>query len=397
MIDYAAIERDYHLKDIVEQALGPGERSGGWVRYRCPFHEDHSPSFIVGDKVCSCRAGCDMLGQEWANVITFVAAFYKLPGRKAAAEWLTGKQQPTSIEKQRQYQREQPPPDAPLPWWEVESAYQNKQVAEPFFTGRGLRASTMDSHWLGAKLLYPKMVDLPGYGAYKTYITRYAIPDIFNGKVRSIELRRDDAKARAMLRDGFIATDKLDAMRQKLAKTRPLDAVSDEELLDAFFGAKYVRVKGGIRKDLVFNLERLMQVQPDGDVLLRHYPYVLVHEGRIKAMAMEDACDDPAYGYPSVAAKAAHGLANVTIAVKEIVVVQDRDTSRKDLRTGQLVNAGEMIARNTLIASGRTLGVNARIILPPEGFRDADEVVRAGLAHEWMATHGLSPVKWKGA
>ncbi len=37
----------FDLIALIERDLGPGKRSGRWTLWRCPFHDDHHPSFAV--------------------------------------------------------------------------------------------------------------------------------------------------------------------------------------------------------------------------------------------------------------------------------------------------------------------------------------------------------------
>lgn len=393
MSSISQIKELYPLRETVARLIGDRLAHHGVSAdlYHCPFHEDVlNPSFMVKDTWCSCQTGnCTINGKTWGDVVDFMLEYFRV-----TKVWQL-------MEKLNLALPDPPPRTTPIPkpepehnlltWDHVKRGTRHQSLAIPFFVGRGVKEPTIHIKWLG---LYPSCANkIKIDGVEHEFRTRrYTIPDIAFGQVRKIELRLDHARARedlALIDPNLVAkvAAKLEA---KLGKFPTPD-----QLTEVFFGGRYTRVGGGIKKELIFNVERLVQrITYEGTqgFFTPDLPYILVHEGAFKALAMEDACDDTAFGYPSISCHAAGGLAAATAAVKDIVIVQDNDVD-KVRPDGVVVNPGREYAQRALEAIGRRHGV--RIISPPPDFNGADDVVKGGMVHEWMSKNGIEPVKLK--
>ena len=385
------IKDTYPLRETVERFAGANlaKRSDGYDLYYCPFHNDiYHASFVVKDGYCRCLTECKINGKEWGDVVDFLMEILKVKRVYQLAEKLN-MQLPTPppkvlISKEKE-------PDKPLEWWHVQKGVKHQVEALPFFASRGLREDTVKLHHLGLYPSHPgEKFEIDG-AVFQFTCKRYTIPDVAFGKVRKIELRLDPESADETIQlMNPSVRDKICAQFEQ--KTgRSADAT---HLRDIIFGGKYTRVWGGIRRELIGNVERVMRrIEHDGQTgwFSPDLPYVIFNEGAIKALALEDAAADAQYGYPAIYGHAPEGLGSLH-GVREIIIVQDNDPD-KQKKDGTWFNPGYEYALKALEMTRRRLGQGVRIISPPEGFNGADDVVKAGLAHEWLNSHGLEPIK----
>lgn len=86
--DFAEVKQRYPLQDMVERAGVRLKRSGAnRLQGRCPFHEDHTPSFFVSvDRQRFVCYGCKV----WGDVLDFVRLHEHLATATEACAWLTG-------------------------------------------------------------------------------------------------------------------------------------------------------------------------------------------------------------------------------------------------------------------------------------------------------------------
>lgn len=357
------------------------KEAGSYEAYLCPFHDDRRASFIVYDNCCGCEAGCPVNGREWGDVLDFVMEYFSLHSWREVITTLTGElPEPPKHEKKAASK-----PARVLSWREIETIDRNIRFSTPYFLGRGLKAETIPSRHLGAYRSWPNTLTIGGQ-PYTFRAQRFAIPDIAFGRVRNIELRLDEA-------DAWQTYHALpDSLKEQLAEdiqraSREIPA--ERDLLYEIFGGKYCRVPGGIRSNLIFNAERVWK-RVEGGWFSPDMDYVLVHEGSLKALVTEDACDDEFY-YPSISAKGARGLSSL-VSVKEIIVVQDNepDKVRPD---GTKHNPGREYALKAVEMTGRRLGSGVRIIKAPDGLKAADDAVQAGIVHKWLGELGIEPVR----
>ncbi|MEJ5225349.1 MAG: CHC2 zinc finger domain-containing protein [Anaerolineales bacterium] len=68
------------LVTIIEHDLGPGQRKGDWLFWRCPFHADRNPSLGVKDGRYYCFA-CQASG----DAVDWLVQYRRLPMREALA------------------------------------------------------------------------------------------------------------------------------------------------------------------------------------------------------------------------------------------------------------------------------------------------------------------------
>lgn len=388
MITLSEAKALYPIRSTIEQIIPTHLRQRGtrYDLYLCPFHEDTTPSFWVTDSICHCEAGCSIAGRDYGDVLDFVRAYFDLRTWGEVITRLTG-------------DMPEPPPrrevpkivEKPLSWQDVRRGLSLQEDAISYFKGRGLKEATVRKWNLGKYASWPYKPLIEGK-SYTFSCGRYTIPDIAYGIVRNIELRLDDASALEQLR-GIDLSLKEAVAEYIQKKTGHLP--SEKDLLPHFFGGKYMRVPHGIRRNLIGNVERVLwRIEHDGQQgwFSPDMPYVLVHEGLLKALVTEDACDDEFY-YPSISAKGAPGLAALS-GVREIIIVQDNEPDKKR-PNGGIHNPGRDYAYRAVELTGRRLGQGVRIITAPEGLKAADDVVAAGKVHEWLARNGIEPVRRK--
>lgn len=369
MEDLDALKRQFPIQETVAMYLGPPASKGITWAWRCPFHDDHSPSFSVTPTRCICRSGCKIAGRQWGDVFDFVREYLGLRTLADAVRQLKGETAPPAVTREIPAE-----PERTVGWWDVKRLLQHQAEAIPYFISRGMTEASIKKYQLGAYTDWPWKTEL---SEERYYVRRFAIPDIAYGVVRNIELRRDDDDARTRL--------------QNIPAELRAQAGSEANQLDFFFGGKYVRVPGGVHRNLIYNAERVLKratVEGQQGWFSPDMDYVLVHEGGLKALVTEDA-GGPDYLFPSISAKGASGLAHL-YGVKRLIIVQDNEPD-KVRRNGTKFNPGAEYAQRSVEASGRRSGVE--IIKPPDGLKGADDVAMAGIVGQWLEQYNIRPVR----
>lgn len=76
------------LISMIEKDLGPGKRSGRWTLFRCPFHEDHTPSLAAtnGDGQRTPYWKCFTCGDKGGGPLQWLMEYRGLSWKDARAE-----------------------------------------------------------------------------------------------------------------------------------------------------------------------------------------------------------------------------------------------------------------------------------------------------------------------
>ena len=75
MIDTQRIKQLHNIVELIEADLGPGKKSGRWLMWRCPFHDDGTPSLVAtADNGRWHCFGCGKSG----DVITWMQEHHRL-------------------------------------------------------------------------------------------------------------------------------------------------------------------------------------------------------------------------------------------------------------------------------------------------------------------------------
>lgn len=152
MINVQTLKNQNPLLPLIEGDLGAGKKSGAWVMFRCPFHDDKTPSLGVREERFKCF-GCDAKG----DVIAYVMKRHNL-GFRAACEQLGAGNLPQAPA----HQHETAPKDAPPPdEWQIRALRvvaaaherllyaQEAARARAYLAGRGIGWDTWGTVWLG--------------------------------------------------------------------------------------------------------------------------------------------------------------------------------------------------------------------------------------------------------
>lgn len=376
------IRTDHPLREVVFEEISTrlAHRRGGYDKYYCPFHNDvHDPSFWVYENTCHCEAGCKINGKDYGDVFDFIAEYYHLSSFQAAAEKL-GKNLPIIVPN-RSY--EPKIVDDPVTMEEVVRLHMNAAEALAWFTMRGVTPFTVDEKLLGMRSNYRD------FYTFRTGLRRgekvwntsryYSIPNVTFGVVQYCKLRRDDQYSMDQLR--LIDPRLREEIREDIrlcaqALGRPGE-VSDELLMESVF-RRYPQLRHPLNANALFNTERVVRHTGNRVVEYIHLPYILIHEGEIKALVMEDCCDDPDYGYPSLSNKLDERVASAVRNVDRVIYVKDRSKDK---------TSSEVVERHRLWIP------RLEVIEAPEGLKAADDVVLAGQVHPWMSSFGIEPVR----
>lgn len=365
------LKQAYPLRQTIASLLGkPKIHKSDADYYPCPFHKDHSPSFVVYEHHCKCYANCPIHGREWGDLLDFLMEYWHMNTPQEVAEKLGQVQLVVNPVKKRALN----PSRHTLKMDDVMEGYTHVEDARTYFHQRGISDAQIDTHKLGIRTWSHKLNRSDFVMAQ-----RFTLPDIAYGMVRNIDLRLDEAKALQDLKSGLVDAKIISQVCDQY-KQEHGNFPSTPGLITLLFGPRYTQMLGGIQGGVIFNIEVAIQRHEDG-WFLPTLPYLLIHEGKFKAMAMQSL------GFPSISCKGASGLSHL-FNVRELIVVQDNepDKLRPD---GSSFNPGASFARHNLEATGRSSHV--RIIRPPQDFKGADDVVVAGAAIDWMAQEGIHP------
>jgi len=132
MNDIAALKENIDLTEIVEQALGPGKKTGRALMFMCPFHEDHkTPSLSVKKEFFHCF-GCG----EGGDVFTWLDKYQGM-SFKDALQFLGCD---TSIRITRREPRPPEPRQAPAADWQQLAAEVTRICKEQLWSPVGDKA-----------------------------------------------------------------------------------------------------------------------------------------------------------------------------------------------------------------------------------------------------------------
>ncbi len=113
----------------------------------------------------------------------------------------------------------------------------------------------------------------------------------------------------------------------------------------------------------------------------------MVVEGGIDAHSLESATDEA--GYPAVAVKSMAGLDLAFRKISRLVIVAENDKP-KERHDGTIGIAGEGFADRVAAASKHP---NCDVIFPPDDYKDANDVVRAGIVRHWLDPYDIFPIE----
>jgi len=367
-INFAAIKQKYDLVSFIEKDTNQqGKKSGKWVMFHCPFHDDRERSFAVNVNTqrFSCFANCQ--GSESSGDIIDYVRLRTGKGYVDAAKSIDCLE-PSPV---KRYKR---PNTKALSMSNVLRAKARREPIIDYCKSRHVYENVVDSMMVGREMQHKNNIS-----------TQYVvIPNIFGCNIRSVKLRRDDLYCKQALQ--MLDQQKICRARKFIAtKTkRPEERVADKELIDEIFGPRFKQWRGS--RDAVFNIELLVK-QVNGGYEFAKHDYVIVVEGEFDCMSMLSE------GYPTVSIKQSAlrpGIEEAFQNVRYVYIIQDNDES-KIRSDGTTFNPGEENAKNIFNALGR-----GTIIVPPHGYKDANDLIVAGEIGDFMSLYGIQPLLTEG-
>lgn len=361
-IDFDELKSRFDLRDYVEGAIGaPSKRTSQYWLWCSPLRSERTPSFAVWHDHFY-----DFGNGQNGSIIDFVME-YEGCDFKEAVERLGGNV-PASKPKIRPAAVSEPP-KRKITFETVQQAFLRIEEGLPFFHKRCISTPASYQNYLGVKEKhYTSYVDTNGV-KYTFAAKRYAVPNIFNGDVRAINYRRDDA---ALIEAFWSHPESIDVYDDIAAKLG--HQPTDEEVVEAIGGRKYEQELGS--KWRPFNVSTLVEVIEGKPKARETLPYVLVHAEtkEYDTLALAD------HGYPTVGitlnSEIETSLPGMFAKVPFVYVIRDRDP------------IGLTKAQKLVRAIGR-----GRIITPLNEFKDSGEIVQANLLDTWLfKSYGLEPL-----
>lgn len=404
-LDWEGQKARYPLEDYVERDLGQrSSRNSGVTNkfWSCPFHSEDTPSFTVNvaRQTWHCFGRCNTGGDifdyiamreygRMSNQITSkqkIEVYRKLGGQDMLSPLTTEQRR----DRRRTLQELQSSKNIPT-IEEARKYAQNAEIAEPYFRSRAISRESITAHILGAETgAYHRPRKDEETGEFYGYETldgqrftmprqHYTIPYMVGGEVVGINTRRDDAFANQHAFDteeGYFAFDQI---RRDLCKRKGVQSweLGNEAILECMFGPKY-KIKYGSQAK-VFNVNLLFQMDENNAILrdeknrpiLKPIPYIMIVEAEICAMSLTDA------GFPAIAVKDIRNsnLPWLLSKTKHLFMVADNDGG-----------AGAERANSIIEVAGK-----GKKLIPPGGFKDANDLAVAGELIGFMSRHFVDP------
>ncbi len=384
-INVEYIKNHYKLTDFVLHDMGePEKEKERSMLYLCPFHAEDTPSFYVdkGKQSYKCF-GC----QRHGSIVDFVIERGYAHDFQDVIRYFTGdKKSYTPAPIVRKAIEPTSPKKKPT-MAEVQHFHKNRQTAITYFNGRGIQDESVDKFLLGAQINYnwsyrfkcEEYAEQAQSESVSFVGKRYTYPWMSGNDVRMINKRRDDAAALDTIKTKN--PDLIRLIRCDLAKRHnnnplrtenwtPFD-VSDKRLLDDCFGPRFDQFGAGT----IFNLNRLFQLDDEGKLIVtgglpvvKRLHYCLIVEGEADAIAAEQC------GFVAVAAKVQVGVdyKHAFSGTYQPIICVDSD------QAGQ----GYGQSMRDQLGRGRFLPMKA-------GFKDVNDMVKAGLFIDWVKARTL--------
>lgn len=369
----------FDLVEYISRDLGQEGKGGRWVSFKCPFHEDRNPSFIVSREkqycVC-CSQGCNMCDRPM-DIIAYVMARMGLDFISAMRH--LGADMPMSAPRPRPRTKKKMLNFKPkvlqlLPFQEKASAY---------FSSRHILDYIIERDLFSMDPLYTAKASYEMLDGYKITFKcpRFIIPDHWFDQVRGVNGRRNDAEIARFMQH---SADMLDHIREDMF-LRNGEEPSDEELIEAVFGPKFKFWAGSSPR--LFNANRIVTKSENGELVYPRLGYLMVVEAGIDAHSLESATEEA--GYPTVAAESMSGLELAFRKISRLVIVSENDRPKKRY-DGSMSIAGEDFADRVVAASKHP---NCDVIFPPDDHKDSNDVVSAGKVKSWLEPYDILPVE----
>lgn len=310
VIDFQQIRLNNDLSAVVERYLGPA-KNGKW---RCPFHNDNTPSFSVKDGRYRCFGTCGASG----DVVDFVAAMEKTDIKDAARrlggylldlgmtpEQVKSKQAEIKAENIRrelerkaedQARRQDALQRVGAMFEQVDRYHSQVESARLYWHGQGLTDGTIERRKLGY------CSACPTYQQSASYV----IPYFYSGNLISIRHRLATPNGCGKYRPEFV----------------------------------------GLPNQL-FNLDALAQEVEEVHFGLLDRGEVLLVEGEVKAIYMSDSQGIPAVGMPGVESWQEDWIKYFAGSAR-VYVTLDPDAERKAAEITRILNGNGIEARQVV-------------------------------------------------
>lgn len=385
--------QQYDLTDILDQILGVHQNGSTFYRYHCPFHDDRKPSLIAPQKQaaqgrtqrCTCLAGCPEL--QGANIIDFLRAYYGLSFMEAVKRLDNSFDYKPTSRKVRNHNYDYGKIKRLFTPRVQHLKQKNFREALPYFVGRGLneqisrlRAFTRDDQ----------------YQTYNTYellsgkklrfeLPRYIIPRFIWDQVVSVNARRDDEKAAQFVEYNWetAIAPVIEDLQLRDQAQGIIHEYTISDIVEILFSKYKKWYTYGIPTDGIYNVHRLIQKNPDGQVLQPELSYVVVLESEFGAALLEQ------HGIMAVSTKTFRNVDKAFKNVESVYIWQDNDKPIRQ-KNGEFISAGQQIAEKLWSAMDHP---NARII-KHEGEKSPDDFVRKtpNQALDWLRnSYGIVP------
>lgn len=363
MATFAEVKQQYGIEDIANRlGIEAVRRRGHIIDCRCPKHgEDRSGSFYIN--ISTGRAGCFKPGCfEGGDIFALVQWHQNLSSMYEALTWITG-EKPTSTPK---ITVEAARADNGKYQQYIQKVHDRstdkRHLHAKYIIHRGLPIAAALDYDLGAVELYqPGRLTYAFRDSGETMkllpATRYLIPWKENGHTVAVKLRLDVESAKRVL-----DAQPRQLIERVIANERAItgrDTITEDHLIEVLFGGRYLSL--GSQTGRAF-------YHPDFGAGVPLY----CCEGEYDCMALTHVLNVPARATK-------HGVRNHSGL---LIYIMDNDKTTHV--QGRSYIAGREVAERVIRQSGKTLGKDALILAPPEGYKDIGDMLKAGILHDWF-------------
>lgn len=386
MIPFRDIKARYDLVSFLDGILGPHRaRSGRYVSYNCPFHQDKRPSMAASKdgQYCTCYAGCPEL--QGADIFDFVKSYYHISLVEAAkrlgdsVDWSKAPQKKRYIPESWDYTKIQKLFTPRVQYLKDT----NFKEALPYYESRGFTEDTADFRNFTLDNCYHtfRYYEFLNGKKVKFEVPRYIIPRIMWNTVIGVKSRRHDLKARQIVTENWqgVMQDIIADLREREQND---NVYTENELVDILF-PRYNKWYAYGLPDGIYNPHRLY-VKRQGKPHYQEWSYLIVVESEIAAALLEQ------HGILAVSTKTFMNLKKAFAHIQRLLIWADNDPL-KQRRDGTWYSPGQELAYQIHDAAEHP---NASVINCDKQYKSPDDflLLAPEKALDWLdITYGVRP------
>lgn len=366
------------MRSLVSGDLGkPFGTNKNPMWFKSPFRIDRRPSLAVYTDHAYDYADTS---QGRIDHIDYIQKRFTMTFREAVEylKGLTGLSNSSTIEHQKPTDRQHEQPRK-ISQEQIDFYRKSLNIVMPYLESRAIPYSVAAENSIGGEV-YKRQRLLQDHRLLEFECRRVAIPYIVGNTILSLEFRIDDLSV-----DEYLTAnpDAIDLVRVDLSEIQQVspEEISREECLTVMFGPRYYRPKN--IHPHVFGLNAITTPKDNGKFTLRKLPWGIISEGAMDAASVHAVGFRAALGYKATSYIDIRNLMH-RVRLKYVVMHNDPDKQRPD---GTWFNPGRDHAyRLVEQLTGGMSDATVQIIRVPAGFKDLNDMAKAGQLKDFLAS-----------